>query len=98
MADLDGHQPGDQPVTKADILKLASHLAWRRLQDLELLNSLDLERRYLRARMAGVAEPSPVDRRITDRLREPLDLGGVWLRDYMVVGEVVGSCAERGWI
>lgn len=48
---------------------------------------------------SGVAEPSQADRRITERLREALDLVGVRVLDHMVVGEgEVISFAERGWL
>lgn len=48
---------------------------------------------------SGVAEPSQADRRITERLREALDLVGVRVLDHMVVGDgEVVSFAERGWL
>lgn len=48
---------------------------------------------------SGVAEPSQSDRRITERLKQALDLVGVRVLDHMVVGDgEVVSFAERGWI
>ncbi|ELT9609308.1 DNA repair protein RadC [Raoultella planticola] len=45
------------------------------------------------------AEPSDADRRITERLRQALDLMDIRLLDHLVVGgmEIV-SLAERGWL
>ena len=48
---------------------------------------------------SGVAEPSQADRRITERLKEALDLVGVRVLDHLVVGvEDIVSFAERGWV
>jgi len=48
---------------------------------------------------SGVAEPSQADRRITERLREALDLVDIRVLDHMVVGDAeVVSFAERGLI
>lgn len=48
---------------------------------------------------SGVAEPSTADRRITDRLRQALDLVDIRLLDHFVVGrDEVVSFAERGWL
>lgn len=48
---------------------------------------------------SGVAEPSAADRRITERLREALDLIDVRVLDHLVVGEGhAASFAERGWL
>lgn len=48
---------------------------------------------------SGIAEPSHADRRITDRLKEALDLFEIRVLDHLVVGspEVV-SFAEQGLI
>ncbi|CAB1208200.1 hypothetical protein SFB10_0434 [Serratia liquefaciens] len=48
---------------------------------------------------SGHAEPSDADRRITERLRQALDLMDIRLLDHLVVGgmEIV-SLAERGWL
>ncbi|HDS9505190.1 TPA: DNA repair protein RadC [Klebsiella variicola] len=48
---------------------------------------------------SGHAEPSDADRRITERLRQALDLVDIRLLDHLVVGgmEIV-SLAERGWL
>ncbi|WNI88678.1 RadC family protein [Citrobacter portucalensis] len=48
---------------------------------------------------SGLAEPSPADRRLTERLKRALDLVDIRLPDHLVVGgmEVV-SFAERGWL
>lgn len=48
---------------------------------------------------SGLAEPSEADRRITERLKQALDLVDIRLPDHLVVGgmEVV-SFAERGWL
>lgn len=158
VSDADGTYHVDQPVTEADILEMAQHLAVKRFQGLEALTCPDLVRRYLRARMlplehevfacifldnqhrtiayeelfqgtidgasvyprevvkralrlnaaacvlshnhpSGVAEPSQADRRITERLKEALDLVGVRVLDHLVVGgEDIVSFAERGWL
>lgn len=46
---------------------------------------------------SGIAEPSQADLRITQRLREALDLVDVRVLDHIVVGEGTGtSLAERG--
>lgn len=46
---------------------------------------------------SGVAEPSPADRQLTDRLRSALNLVGVRLLDHLVVGDQgCVSFAERG--
>lgn len=47
---------------------------------------------------SAVAERSQTDSRITDRLREALDLVGVKVLGHMVVGETIVSFVERGWI
>ncbi|EGP1635474.1 DNA repair protein RadC [Salmonella enterica] len=48
---------------------------------------------------SGHAEPSEADRRITERLRQALNLVDIRLLDHLVVGgmEIV-SLAERGWL
>ncbi|EMP3059970.1 DNA repair protein RadC [Salmonella enterica] len=48
---------------------------------------------------SGHAEPSEADRRITERLKQTLDLVDIRLLDHLVVGgmEIV-SLAERGWL
>ena len=48
---------------------------------------------------SGLAEPSQADRRLTERLKQALDLVDIRLPDHLVVGgmEVV-SFAERGWL
>ncbi|EIX7809400.1 DNA repair protein RadC [Salmonella enterica] len=48
---------------------------------------------------SGHAEPSEADRRITERLKQTLDLVEIRLLDHLVVGgmEIV-SLAERGWL
>lgn len=48
---------------------------------------------------SGHAEPSDADRRITERLRQALDLVDIRLLDHLVVGgmEII-SFAERGWL
>lgn len=48
---------------------------------------------------SGHAEPSDADRRITERLKQALDLMDIRLLDHLVVGgmEIV-SLAERGWL
>ncbi|RRQ23486.1 JAB domain-containing protein [Guyparkeria sp. SCN-R1] len=45
---------------------------------------------------SGVAEPSSADRRITERLRDALNLIDVRLLDHVVVGRPCISMAERG--
>jgi len=48
---------------------------------------------------SGNPEPSTADRRITERLKEALDLVGVRVIDHMVIGsDEVVSFAERGLI
>ncbi|MGU3428917.1 RadC family protein [Enterobacter hormaechei] len=48
---------------------------------------------------SGHAEPSDADRRITERLKQALDLVDIRLLDHLVVGgmEIV-SFSERGWL
>ncbi|EAA9303445.1 DNA repair protein RadC [Salmonella enterica] len=48
---------------------------------------------------SGHAEPSEADRRITERLKQALDLVDIRLLDHLVVGgmEIV-SLAERDWL
>ena len=48
---------------------------------------------------SGEAEPSKADRKITERLKQALDLVDIRLLDHLVVGgmEIV-SFAERGWL
>lgn len=48
---------------------------------------------------SGHAEPSDADRRITERLKQALDLVDIHLLDHLVVGgmEIV-SFSERGWL
>ncbi len=45
---------------------------------------------------SGVAEPSDADRRITERLRDALNLIDVRLLDHVIVGRPCISMAERG--
>lgn len=48
---------------------------------------------------SGCAEPSQADQRITERLRDALDLVGVRVLDHLVIGaEDTVSFAERGLI
>ena len=47
---------------------------------------------------SGVAEPSQADLRITQRLKDALDLVDVRVLDHLVVGEGMCSLAERGQI
>lgn len=48
---------------------------------------------------SGVAEPSPADRTITERLRDALGLVGVRVLDHFVIGDGAPcSLAERGWL
>lgn len=48
---------------------------------------------------SGIAEPSDVDRRITERLKQALDLVDIRLLDHLVVGGMdIVSFAERGWL
>ena len=51
VADVEGSYTVDQPVTEADIIEMASHIATQRLEGLDPVTSADLSRRYLRARM-----------------------------------------------
>lgn len=48
---------------------------------------------------SGHAEPSDADRRITERLKQALDLVDIRLLDHLVVGgmEII-SFSERGWL
>ncbi|MBL5841410.1 DNA repair protein RadC, partial [Enterobacter asburiae] len=48
---------------------------------------------------SGEAEPSQADRRITECLKQALELVGIRLLDHLVVGgmEIV-SFSERGWL
>lgn len=48
---------------------------------------------------SGNAEPSEADRRVTERLKQALDLVDIRLLDHLVVGgmEIV-SFSERGWL
>ncbi|WP_136068972.1 RadC family protein [Modicisalibacter radicis] len=48
---------------------------------------------------SGVAEPSDADRRITERLKQALELFEIRVLDHFVVGDgEVVSFAERGWL
>jgi DNA repair protein RadC len=48
---------------------------------------------------SGVSEPSSADRRITEKLRDALNLIDVRILDHLVVGEGrPTSFAERGWL
>lgn len=48
---------------------------------------------------SGLAEPSDTDRRITERLKQALDLVDIRLLDHLVVGGMdIVSFAERGWL
>ena len=48
---------------------------------------------------SGHSEPSDADRRITERLKQALDLVDIRLLDHLVVGGMdVISFAERGWL
>lgn len=48
---------------------------------------------------SGEAEPSKVDRLITTRLKQALELVDIRLLDHMVVGGMdIASFAERGWL
>lgn len=48
---------------------------------------------------SGLAEPSQADRRITERLKQALDMMDIRLPDHLVVGGMdVISFAERGWL
>ena len=53
----------------------------------------------LKYNAAGHAEPSQADRRVTERLKNALDLVGVRLLDHLVIGGMdIVSFAERGWL
>jgi DNA repair protein RadC len=48
---------------------------------------------------SGQAEPSQADRRITERLKQALELVDIRLLDHLVVGGMdIVSFAERGWL
>lgn len=48
---------------------------------------------------SGLAEPSDADRRITERLKQALELVDIRLLDHLVVGGMdIVSFAERGWL
>lgn len=48
---------------------------------------------------SGEAEPSLADQRITERLKQALDLVDIRLLDHLVVGGMdIVSFAERGWL
>ncbi|MBL5926075.1 RadC family protein [Enterobacter asburiae] len=48
---------------------------------------------------SGNAEPSEADRRVTERLKQALDLVDIRLLDHLVVGGMdIVSFAERGWL
>ncbi|WP_202384985.1 RadC family protein [Escherichia coli] len=48
---------------------------------------------------SGHAEPGEADRRITERLKQALDLVDIRLLDHLVVGGMnIVSLAERGWL
>ncbi|AWT18648.1 hypothetical protein DMP75_09280 [Klebsiella michiganensis] len=48
---------------------------------------------------SGHAEPSQSDRRVTERLKNALDLVDVRLLDHLVIGGMdIVSFAERGWL
>ena len=48
---------------------------------------------------SGHSEPSDTDRRITERLKQALDLVDIRLLDHLVVGRMdIVSFAERGWL
>ena len=48
---------------------------------------------------SGHAEPSQADRRVTERLKNAVDLVGVRLLDHFVIGGMdIVSFAERGWL
>jgi len=53
---------------------------------------------FARNHPSGVAEPSPSDRSITQRLKEALDLVDVRVLDHVVVAETTCSFTERGLI
>ena len=48
---------------------------------------------------SGLAEPSQADRRLTERLKQAMELIEVRLLDHLVVGGMeITSFAERGWL
>lgn len=48
---------------------------------------------------SGLAEPSQADRRLTERLKQVLDLVDIRLLDHLVVGAMeITSFTERGWL
>ncbi|WP_436883307.1 RadC family protein [Enterobacter asburiae] len=48
---------------------------------------------------SGEAEPSQADRKITERLKQALDLVDIRLLDHLVVGGIdIISFSERGWL
>lgn len=48
---------------------------------------------------SGMAEPGQADRRLTERLKQALDLVDIRLPDHLVVGGMdIVSFAERGWL
>ncbi|MGJ3448716.1 RadC family protein [Enterobacter sp. PTB] len=48
---------------------------------------------------SGLAEPSKADQRITERLKQALDLVDIRLLDHLVVGGMeITSFADRGWL
>ncbi|MBJ7222310.1 MULTISPECIES: RadC family protein [unclassified Brenneria] len=48
---------------------------------------------------SGHAEPSEADRRITERLKQALELVDIRLLDHLVIGGMdIVSFAERGWL
>lgn len=48
---------------------------------------------------SGMAEPGQADRRMTERLKQALDLVDIRLPDHLVVGGMdIVSFAERGWL
>ncbi|MCW1828071.1 DNA repair protein RadC [Enterobacter asburiae] len=48
---------------------------------------------------SGNAEPSEADRRVTERLKQALDLVDIRLLDHLVVGGMdIISFSERGWL
>ena len=48
---------------------------------------------------SGEAEPSEADRKITERLKQALDLVDIRLLDHLVVGGIdIISFSERGWL
>lgn len=48
---------------------------------------------------SGLAEPSQADRRLTEHLKQVLDLVDIRLLDHLVVGAMeITSFTERGWL